>query len=52
MKEIRCKKCNRLLFKGWVLRVDVKCSKCGYINKLVANPPHNVEEFYPVTEEE
>ena len=35
MTEIRCKKCNRLLMKAersW--KVEIKCSKCGYLNLL------------------
>lgn len=36
MTEIRCKKCNRLLFKIKDMKVchliEIKCPKCGYIN--------------------
>ncbi len=31
MTEIRCKKCRRLLMKGAVTVVEIKCPKCGYI---------------------
>ena len=38
MKEIRCKKCNGLLFKAdgqireLIGYIEIKCRKCGYIN--------------------
>ncbi len=32
--DVRCKKCNKLLMKGQVVWVKVKCTKCGYINDL------------------
>ncbi|MBB5021543.1 phage FluMu protein Com [Desulfurispira natronophila] len=31
LPEIRCKRCNRLLFKGSVIGVEVKCPKCRCI---------------------
>jgi len=36
MTEIRCVKCNRLLFKGtnFYGSIEVKCPKCGYINNI------------------
>lgn len=35
MTEIRCKKCNRLLMKvEQIIGGEIKCSKCGYINKI------------------
>jgi len=38
MTEIRCKKCNRLLMKGLgPMDVEVKCSKCGYINHITVS---------------
>lgn len=33
-KEIRCKRCKRLLMKGEVNGIEIKCPKCGYINKI------------------
>lgn len=33
-KEIRCKKCRRLLMKGEIKLVEIKCPKCGYIQKI------------------
>jgi len=33
-KDIRCKRCKRLLMKGEVLVVEIKCPKCGYIQVL------------------
>jgi len=37
LREIRCRKCNRLLMKGDVLQIEIKCPKCGYIQKLRAD---------------
>jgi phage FluMu protein Com len=34
VKEIRCKKCKRLLMKGEVKTIEIKCPKCGYIQKI------------------
>jgi len=48
LKEIHCERCGNLLFEGWVLRVDVKCPNCGYVNQFAAKCCHDVEEFYPV----
>lgn len=30
-REIRCRRCGRLLMKGYVEAVEVKCPKCRYI---------------------
>lgn len=32
--EIRCRRCRRLLMKGTVVNVEVKCPKCGYIQVI------------------
>ncbi len=37
LSEIRCRKCNRLLMKGDVLQIEIKCPKCGYMQKLRAD---------------
>ena len=34
VKEIRCKKCRRLLMKGEVREIEIKCPKCGHIQKI------------------
>ncbi len=34
VNEIRCKKCRRLLMKGLVTEIEIKCPKCGYIQKI------------------
>ncbi|RJQ54535.1 MAG: Com family DNA-binding transcriptional regulator [Nitrospiraceae bacterium] len=34
MTEIRCKRCRRLLMKGEVKSVEIKCPKCGYIQMV------------------
>ncbi len=31
LKEIRCKRCKRLLMKGYVMLIEIKCPKCGYL---------------------
>lgn len=35
-KEIRCKKCKRLLMKGEVWAIEIKCPKCGFIQHFHA----------------
>ncbi|MCD8553495.1 Com family DNA-binding transcriptional regulator [Seleniivibrio sp.] len=35
-EEIRCRRCGRLLMKGHVRAVEVKCPKCGYIQVIAA----------------
>jgi len=37
LREIRCRKYNRLLMKGDVLQIEIKCPKCGYMQKLRAD---------------
>ncbi len=34
MTEIRCVKCRKLLMKADWIQAEIKCPKCGYINKL------------------
>ena len=34
LNPIRCKKCRRLLFKGAIKEVEIKCPKCGYVQVL------------------
>lgn len=34
MTEIRCKKCNRLLLKADIIKGEIKCPKCTYLNKI------------------
>lgn len=35
-EEIRCRRCGRLLMKGLVRAVEVKCPKCGFIQVIAA----------------
>jgi phage FluMu protein Com len=36
MQKYRCIKCNGLMFYGRFLGdIEIKCRKCGYINKLI-----------------
>lgn len=32
--EIRCRKCKRLLMKGEVRHIEIKCPKCGLIQEI------------------
>lgn len=34
LQEIRCRKCNRLLMKGEVELIEIKCPKCGYMQRI------------------
>lgn len=34
MTDVRCVKCNKLLMKADMVTAEVKCPKCGYLNKL------------------
>ena len=35
MKEHRCKKCNKLLFKGkFIGIIEILCSRCKEINRI------------------
>ena len=36
MREIRCRKCKRLLMRGTVMNIEIKCPKCRYIQNFVA----------------
>ncbi|MGA5655274.1 Com family DNA-binding transcriptional regulator [Rahnella contaminans] len=36
MPEIRCLKCNKLLFKGQFIEIEVKCPRCGHLSKMSA----------------
>ena len=38
MKAIRCKKCRRLLLKGEIREIEIKCPKCGYTQVLESKP--------------
>lgn len=33
-KEIRCKRCKRLLMKGEIKTIEIKCPKCGYLQVI------------------
>ncbi len=31
METFRCPKCKRKLFRGKVVKIEIKCPKCGYV---------------------
>ncbi len=33
MIDIRCIKCHRLLMRAFVFNGEIKCPKCGYLNR-------------------
>jgi len=35
LPEIHCRFCRRLLMKGEVKRVEIKCPKCGCVQRLI-----------------
>ena len=43
LPEIRCRRCRRLLLKGEIKWVEIKCPKCGYVQKAGARaePPQS-----------
>ena len=47
MKQVRCKKCGRLLFKGMIKEVQIKCPKCGYLQTI--NCQKKVDILYKKT---
>ena len=38
LPEIRCRRCRRLLMKGEIKQVEIKCPKCGCVLLFLANP--------------
>ena len=34
LPEIRCRRCRRLLMKGEIKQVEIKCPKCGCVQAL------------------
>ncbi|MBL3580843.1 Com family DNA-binding transcriptional regulator [Oleidesulfovibrio alaskensis] len=38
-KEIRCGHCNKLLAKGEVAELEIKCPRCGTFNHVSAESP-------------
>jgi len=40
-REIRCKRCGRLLMKGEVRVVEIKCPRCGCIQRILADNDEN-----------
>lgn len=42
----RCKKCARLLFKGEVKKIQIKCPKCGYVQCVAGGSQKGVDIVY------
>lgn len=40
MKEYRCLTCNKLLFKGRLIVIEIKCPRCKYLQTLKASELH------------
>ena len=38
LPEIRCRRCRRLLMKGEIKQVEIKCPKCGCVLLFLVNP--------------
>lgn len=35
LPEVRCQKCGRLLFKGIIEAVEIKCPRCGALQRYL-----------------
>lgn len=44
VNEIRCKKCRRLLMKGDVRRIEIKCPKCGHVQRIEEKEGYEIEQ--------
>ena len=42
LPEVRCPKCHRLWFYGWVLHLAIRCPKCHY---HYVSSPQDVEKI-------
>jgi len=39
VEQFRCKKCRKLLAKyEYFTKIEIKCPRCNYINKLIKDP--------------
>ncbi|EAA8605625.1 Com family DNA-binding transcriptional regulator [Salmonella enterica] len=43
MTAQRCQRCNKMLFKGHFIEIQIKCGRCGYMNELSATECHSRE---------
>ncbi|WP_413541398.1 Com family DNA-binding transcriptional regulator [Salmonella enterica] len=34
--QVRCIQCSKLLFKGQIVEVQIKCPRCGFVNEVSA----------------
>ena len=34
LPAVRCKYCNRLLFRGFAKMIEIKCPKCGIVQEI------------------
>jgi len=46
LKKTRCKKCGRLLFKGAIKTIEIKCPKCGYVQTFNGSPLKTLDIVY------
>lgn len=46
LKKMRCKKCGRLLFKGAIRTIEIKCPKCGYVQVFNNSPLKALDMLY------
>jgi phage FluMu protein Com len=40
-EEFRCTQCNKLLARGEALALDIKCPRCGAVNRLRTRSPYH-----------
>jgi phage FluMu protein Com len=48
--EIRCSNCNRLLMTGTILRIAIKCPKCGYTQIIPGHSQIRISAERPIKE--
>lgn len=51
MQEIRCKNCNKLLFKGVFKCIEVKCPRCKRLISISNAAEHPTEPYCGKREE-
>lgn len=51
MNTIRCKNCNKLLFKGLFQQIEIKCPRCKRVIKIMSAGEHPTELYCGKREE-